>query len=315
MPRKKQTFQTINGPVTAYAPISIDFQNTLRVQVDRSWIKRKFLDVSYGPHPEETMDIYLPNEGEGPFPVIIMIHGGGWCDGDKTYWEPNGGIKSVAYGFAVASINYRLGPEHPHPAQIQDVKAAIRFVRANAGQYGFDPNRIATWGGSAGGHLAALAGTAPNIPELTDRSLGNPDTDESVQAVVDWYGPIWIDRFAKDFETLGVITDEAQMPTSRNDRLCGLLQCTPEEIPERAVGFSPASYITKDCPPFLIQHGTADPVVPYLQSVDFDKALSAVIGEEKVTLDLVHGQGHGSLVYESFDNVKRITDWLRKVMK
>ena len=150
---------------------------------------------------------------------------------------------------------------------------------------------------------------------MTDRSLGNPDTDESVQAVVDWYGPIWIDRFAKDFETLGVITDEAQMPTSRNDRLCGLLQCTPEEIPERAVGFSPASYITKDCPPFLIQHGTADPVVPYLQSVDFDKALSAVIGEEKVTLDLVHGQGHGSLVYESFDNVKRITDWLRKVMK
>ncbi len=303
----------MNGPVTAYAPISIDFQNTLRISEDRSWIKRKYLDVSYGPLKEEVMDIYLPNEGEGPFPVIVMIHGGGWCDGDKTYWEPNGGIKAVAFGFAVASINYRLGPEHPHPAQIQDVKAAIRFIRANAEKYGFDPERIATWGGSAGGHLAALAGTAADVPELTDRSLGNPDQSEAVQAVVDWYGPIWIDRSAQYFETLNKFTD-AQQAGETPERFLGLLQCSPEELPEKAVAFSPATYITKDCPPFLIQHGTVDPVVPYLQSVDFDKALSEVIGEDKVTLDLVHNQGHGSLVFESFDNVKRITDWLKSVL-
>ncbi len=314
MPRKKQTFQTPNGPVTANVPISIDFQNTLRVQCDRSWIKRKIIDLPYGPLKEEVLDLYFPNEGDGPFPVIVMIHGGGWCDGDKTYWEPNGGIKSVAFGFAVASINYRLGPEHPHPAQIQDVKAAIRFLRANAEKYGLDPNRIATWGGSAGGHLAALAGTAPHVPELTDRSLGNPDVDESVQAVVDWYGPIWVDRTAKDFEALGVYTD-AQQAASREEWLCALLQCTPEELPEKAAAFSPAAYITKDCPPFLIQHGTADTTVPILQSIDFDKALSDVIGEEKVTLDLLHNQGHGSLVCESFDNIKRITDWLREAMK
>ena len=313
MPRKKQMYQTINGPVTAYAPISIDYQNTLRVTVDHSWIKRKYLDVSYGPLKDETMDIYLPNEGEGPFPVIVFIHGGGWCDGDKTYWEPNGGVKATAFGFAVASINYRLGPEHPHPAQIQDVKTAIRFVKANAAKYGFDPSRVVTWGGSAGGHLAALAGTAPNIPEFTDRSLGNPEVDESVQAVVDWFGPIWIDRSAKYFETLNKYTDESQAG-GLSERILGLLRCTPEELPERAAEFSPATYLTKDCPPFLIQHGTADPMVPYLQSVDFDKALSAVIGEEKVTLDLMHNQGHGSLVFEGFDNIKRVTDWLKQVM-
>jgi len=190
-----------------------------------------------------------------------------------------------------------------------------KIGRANAEKYNLDPNRFATWGGSAGGHLAALAGTAPNVPEFTDRTLGNPDVSEEVQAVVDWYGPIWIDRTAEDWVKLNVLTDPHQLPAARNERLCALLRCTPEELPEKAVAFSPATYITKDCPPFLIQHGTADPTVPYLQSVDFDKALSAVIGEEKVTLDLMHNQGHGSLVCESFDNVKHITDWLKDAMK
>ena len=313
MPRKKEIFQTPNGPIEAYAPISIDYQNTLRIACDRSWIKNKILDVPYGPFPEETMDLYFPCDGEGPFPVIVMIHGGGWCDGDKTYWEPNGGIKSVAFGFAVASINYRLGPVHPHPAQIQDVKAAIRFLRANAERYHLDPTRIATWGGSAGGHLAALAGTAAHQPEFTDLSLGNAEEDESVQAVVDWYGPIWVDRMAQDFEEQHVYVDASLGSVS--ERMFKLLRCTPETLHEKAVAFSPATDITKDCPPVLIQHGTSDPVVPYLQSVRFDEALSAVIGPENVTLDLVHGQGHGSLVYESFDNVKRITDWLKKAMK
>lgn len=314
MPRKKQTFQTVNGPVTAYVPLSIDFQNTLRVLIDHTHIKRKWLDVSYGPFPEEIMDIYLPNEGDGPFPVIVMIHGGGWCDGRKDYWEVHGGIKAVEYGFAVVSVDYRLGPEHPHPAQIQDIKAAIRFVRAHAEEYSLDASKVATWGGSAGGHLAALAGTAPNVSEFTDRSLGNPSESEEVQAVVDWFGPIWIDRSPQDFEDMLFCTDKLQREMSRGDRILKLLQCTPEELPEKAVKFSPATYITKDCPPFLIQHGTVDQTVPYLQSVDFDKALCAVIGEEKVTLDLLYGQGHGGHEFQSYDNVKRITSWLKEKM-
>lgn len=314
MPRKKKTFQTVNGPVTVYTPLSAEMEAQLKIVVDHSEIKRKWLDVPYGPLEDELVDIYLPNEGDGPFPVIVMVHGGGWVEGDKNYLEVHSGMRALPFGFAVASIRYRLAPEHPHPAQIHDVKAAIRFVRANAGKYSLDPNRIAVFGGSAGGHLAALAGTSANRPELTDRSLGNPDVDESVQAVVDWYGPIWVDRTAKDFEALGVYTD-AQQAASREEWLCALLQCTPEELPEKAAAFSPATYITKDCPPFLIQHGTADTMVPILQSIDFDKALSDVIGEEKVTLDLLHNQGHGSLVCESFDNIKRITDWLREAMK
>lgn len=138
--------------------------------------------------------------------------------------------------------------------------------------------------------------------------------DESVGAVVDWYGPIWLDRTAEDFERLNVYTDAQQGKIGGLKWHCELFGCKEEELPERYREFSPATYITKDCPPFLIQHGTVDPLVPYLQSVDFDKALSEVIGEEKVTLDLLHNQGHGSFVFESLDNAKRITDWLKEVM-
>ncbi len=315
MPRKKQTFQTVNGPVTVYTPLSAEMEAQLKIVVDHSEIKRKWLDVPYGPLEDELMDVYLPNEGEGPFPVIVMIHGGGWVEGDKNYLEVHSGMRALPFGFAVASIRYRLAPEHPHPAQIHDVKAAIRFVRANAETYGFDPNRIAVFGGSAGGHLAALAGTSANRPELTDRSLGNPDVDESVQAVVDWYGPIWVDRTAQDFEALGVYTDAQQAGPAFSEHLKAVFNCTPEEFPALVKEFSPATYITEDCPPFLIQHGTRDPIVPVLQSIDFDKVLSDVIGDEKVTLDLLHNQGHGSFVFESLDNMKRVTDWLREAMK
>lgn len=314
MPRKKQTFQTVNGPVTVNVPLSAEMEAQLKIVIDHSGINRKWLDVPYGPLDDELMDIYLPNEGEGPFPVLLAIHGGGWREGDKDYLEVHSAFKAVQMGFAVASIRYRLIPKHPHPAQIHDVKAAIRFLRANAAEYNLDPNRIAAFGGSAGGHLAALAGTSANRPELTDLSLGNPDVDESLQAVVDWYGPIWLDRTAKDFEKLGVYTDAQQAGPEFSEHKKALFACAEEEYPAKAAEFSPATYITKDCPPFLIQHGTKDPLVPYLQSVDFDRALSAVIGEENVTLDLLHNQGHGSFVFESIDNMMRVTDWLKDIM-
>lgn len=312
MPRKKQTFQTVNGPVTVNVPINSELEGGLRILIDHSDIKQKWFDVPYGPHPDEVMDIYLPNEGEGPFPVIVMVHGGGWSDGDKNYWEVHGGIKAVPFGFAMASIRYRLAPEYPHPAQIQDVKAAIRFVKAHAEEYRLDPTKVAVWGGSAGGHLAALAGTSPNVPELTDRSLGNPDVDESVQAVVAWYAPIWLDRSAQEKVQLNQLVDELQ--AGEPTKLYQLLGCTKEGFPEAARKFSPATYLTRDCPPFLLQHGTEDPLVPYLESVEFDKALTMMIGEDNVTLDLIHGAKHGGTPFQSLDNIKRITDWLKQVL-
>ena len=317
MPRKQQTFQTVNGPVSLNVPLSYEIKNRLRVKIDSGSIRRRWENVPYASlHERERMDIYLPNEGEGPFPVILFVHGGGWVDGAKDYWEVHAGFKALSFGFAVCSMEYRLAPEHPHPAQIHDVKAAIRFLKAHGAEYELDTSRLALWGASAGGHLVSLAGTSANHPELTDRSMGCPDESEAVNAVVDWYGPTRVDKMVEDFVELRQINDTAEDSGETDVFVSKALGCKPdhEEIIAHAKEFSPITYITKDCPPFLIQHGTADPMVPVLQSIRFDKALTDVLGEDKVTLDLLYGQGHGSLVFESLDNIKRVTDWLYEVM-
>ncbi len=317
MPRKQQTFQTVSGPVTMNVPLSYEIKNRLRVKIDSGSIQRRWENVPYASlHERERMDIYLPNEGEGPFPVILFIHGGGWGDGAKDYWEVHAGFKALSFGFAVCCMEYRLAPECPHPAQIHDVKAAIRFLKAHGAEYELDTSRLALWGASAGGHLASLAGTSANREELTDRSMGCPDESEAVNAVVDWYGPTQVDKTVDDFVALHRFNDPAEDTGDAVQRICRTLGCkpVPEEIAAAAKAFSPITYISKDCPPFLIQHGTADPMVPVLQSIRFDQALTDVLGEEKVTLDLLHGQGHGSLVFEGLDNIKRVTDWLYEVM-
>ena len=314
MPRKKQLFQTVNGPMELNLPVSYELKNTVRVKMDTSYINRKYINVPYADKFEcQNMDIYLPNEGEGPFPTILCVHGGGWQDGGKDYWEVSPAFKSVDFGFAFCSMEYRFVPEHTFPAQIHDVKAAIRFLKAHGSEYGLDVSKLVIWGASAGGHLASLAGTSANT-DLTDRSLGNPDEDESVAAVIDWYGPCRIETSADDYEALAVYSDAAQGKIGRAGMVPRLFGCSEEEAPKYYDMFSPATYITEKCPPFLIQHGTADPLVPYLQSVRLDEALTKVIGPDKVTLDLLHNQGHGSLVFESYDNIGRVMKWIRNTL-
>ena len=153
-------------------------------------IQRKQLEIAYAAlSPAQKLDIYWPPEGGGPFPVILHIHGGAFLGGDKRDTQLNPMLAGLEYGYAVVSINYRLSGEAIFPALVHDVKAAIRWVRANATIYQFDPQKIAAWGGSAGGYLALMAGVTAGIVELEDMSLGNPQQAAHVQAVVDWFGP------------------------------------------------------------------------------------------------------------------------------
>ncbi len=145
-------------------------------------------DLEYGKASGRAMllDLYLPEKGDKPVPLIIWIHGGAWMGGSKDGSGP--ALRFTANGYAVAHIGYRLSQEAKFPAQIYDCKAAVRWLRANATKYNLDPNKFVAWGSSAGGHLVTLLGTSGGVAELE----GNDnDLKESsrVQAVVDWFGP------------------------------------------------------------------------------------------------------------------------------
>jgi hypothetical protein len=174
--------------------VALVFAGSLNIfgqwQPDISSISRKYLDLSYAEQSNaQKLDIYLPEEGKGPFPVILSVHGGAFLGGDKRDGQLIPMLKGLEKGYAIVSINYRLSGEATWPAQILDCKAAVRWIRAHAGDYKLDPERIAAWGGSAGGHLSAVLGTSGDIPELEDPDQGNAAYSSRVQAVVDWFGP------------------------------------------------------------------------------------------------------------------------------
>jgi acetyl esterase/lipase len=276
-------------------------------------IARKWLDLSYASlSPAQKLDIYLPETGDGPFPVIVHIHGGAFLGGDKRDPQVQPVLGVLGHGYAVASINYRLSGEAIFPAQIQDVKAAIRWLRANARRYRLNPDKVAAWGASAGGHLAALAGTSGGVEALEDRALGSPLQSSGVQAVVDWFGPINFLAMDRQFRASGIGRADHDAPDSPESRLLGK---PITEAPGLVRDASPATYITPDDPPFLIQHGTRDPLVPTEQSVLFAQDLRKALGPGKVMLDLIEGAGHGGREFSSPENLKKVIGFLDRTLK
>jgi acetyl esterase/lipase len=228
------------------------------------------------------LDLYLPQPTDKPVPVILYVHGGAWLGGDK-----HGGpaIGFSGRGFAVASINYRLSQEAIFPAQINDCKAAVRWLRAHAKFYNLDPARIGAWGDSAGGHLVALLGTSGGVAEL-EGNEGNLDQSSRVQAVCDWYGPTDLLKFEDQAKQAGLKRgNPANAPESR------LIGGPLLDNKDKAAKANPITYIAKDCPPFLIMHGDKDPLVPVAQSEMLRDALEKAGVEVK--LEIIPGAGHG----------------------
>jgi acetyl esterase/lipase len=276
-------------------------------------IKNKRLNISYATVSEaQKLDIYLPETGEGPFPVIVSIHGGAFRMGDKADIQLVPILEGLKRGYAVVSINYRLSGEAIFPAQIQDVKAAIRWIKANAKQYKLNADKLATWGGSAGGHLAAMAGTTGDVKELEDLSQGNEKYSSRVQAVVDWFGPINFNTMDAQFKVSGKGKTDHDYANSPESELVGKKITEAADLVKRA---NPATYITKDDPPFFIEHGTVDHLVPTEQSVDFAEELEKVLGKKKVTLQLLEGAGHGTPHFSTMENLNRVFNFLDKLLK
>ncbi|GGP89735.1 alpha/beta hydrolase [Streptomyces melanogenes] len=256
---------------------------------------RHFDGATYATTPgyrPRLLDVHVP-ASDGPVPAVVWIHGGGWLEGDRRYPPPTVSVELLhrtvlAAGLALVSIDYRHSLEAPFPAQLHDVKAAIRYVRRFADTLGIDKDRIGVWGESAGGHLAALAGLArPDSAdgETLEGEEGVRDEDSGVVAVVDWYG----------VTEIGSLLSHALPPAPSGveypNPFTALLGGTAEQHPELARAASPVTYAGPATPPpFLLVHGTKDGLVPYSQSEVLAKALEEVGGD--VTLQPVDGADH-----------------------
>lgn len=245
-------------------------------------------DVKYVPDGDEaqSLDVYFPeSRSEKPLPLLVWIHGGGWSGGSKAR-PPY--LQLLRHGYVVASVEYRFSQKAKFPAQIQDCQAAIRWLRANAGKYSVDPERIGVGGASAGGHLAALVGTSGG-KKVFPPIGGNLDQSERVQAVCDVFGPT-------DFWTVIRQADEDKNVKSafkwnNGDPYSNLIGGTLGEDKEKCDAVSPVRYVSSDNPPFLILHGDHDTLVPYAQSVELSDLLTK--SRVEVTLQRLPGAGHG----------------------
>jgi acetyl esterase/lipase len=260
------------------------------------------LNVAYADNenPRQMLDLYLPKKrnSDKPLPVLVFIHGGGWKGGDKTSGMRNVMPYVTSGDYAGVSVGYRLTNEAQWPAQIQDCKAAIRWIRGNAEKLNLDKDHIAVWGSSAGGHLVSILGTSGDVPELEGR-LGSFTKESSrVQAVVNYYGP-------EDFITM------VTQPSTIDRTVQGypealLIGGRVQDAPDAAKSASPVTYISKDDPPFLTAHGTKDPLVPFAQAEELQERLKKA-GVPTVLITM-KGGGHGFASGELEATVHRFID-------
>ncbi|MBI1731099.1 alpha/beta hydrolase [Candidatus Acetothermia bacterium] len=220
------------------------------------------------------MDVYYPETANGPVPVAVYVHGGGWHSGSK---DGGSGIEDLneirAHGYLVVSINYRLAPQYLFPAMIEDVKCAVRHLRANASTYGLNSDKIGVWGTSAGGHLVELLGTS-DAGSGFEGTGGYAGVSSRVQAVVDMFG---VADLPSIYNLQPDIISQAFGAHSASDPILVLA--------------SPDHWISSDDPPFLLLHGEDDTTVPVEQSKLFYQQLQSAGVESELVI--VKNAGHG----------------------
>jgi Esterase/lipase len=280
---------------------------------DVSLISRKWLDVAYANKSDsQKLDIFLPETGEGPFPVILHIHGGGFEFGDKRDGHLAPYLLGLQRGYAILTTNYRLSAEATFPAAVEDLKAAVRWIKTNGEHYLLDGNRLAPCGGSAGGNLAAMLCLTSDVKEFDDPSLCDTNVSCDVKAGVDMFGPTdfllmdsqQIENNAPKFDH-----DQAKSPESK------YLGAPIQSVPEIAARANPITYIHKNMPPMLIQHGKKDILVPLQQSLLFINALEEQGLRDRFEFDILSEAGHGDPQFETEENMNRVFNFLDQYLK
>lgn len=245
------------------------------------------------------LDLYLPTGVQAP-PLLVWVHGGAWTTGSKASVPP----VFLANGFAVASVDFRQSTEARFPAQVHDIKAAIRYLRANAPAYGYRADKIAIAGDSSGGHLAALVGVTNDHRELEGTVGDNPKQSSSIQAIVSYYG-------ASDLRTILAQSTPFGL-NMRRPALERLLGALPDQVPELAALASPVSHVDAQDPPLMLLHGDQDPQMPINQAHELQGAYEK-LGRD-VTFVVVHGAGHGGAVFYSPSYLKPVLEFLTRVV-
>ena len=261
----------------------------------------------------QVLDVYLP-EGEGPFPVIVLFHGGGFKFGDQAMSIIQPVIKAgTANGYAVVSADYRKSGEAVFPAALADAKAAVRWVRANATEYGFDTEKIAVWGESAGAYLAAMTALTPEISELNGDVTANADVSSAVTALVDFYGPIDFWTMDADSEEVGISANTGDAGSFESAFL-GQAVAQDEQFTRRTWWKTYEEKIPAGLQVW-IQAGDSDQRVPCLQSVHFGEQLAEKLGAGQVKSALIPGADHEDDLFYAEENLADVFAWLDPLMK
>ena len=261
---------------------------------------RKLTDILYGEAGghDLLLDLYLPERPERA-PLVVYVHGGAWRSGSKDRM-PQAGLLSS--GFAIASVDYRLSPVARFPAQVYDIKAAIRFLRAKQQEYGYDARRIAISGSSAGGHLAALVGVTNGHQDLEGEVGDHRGQSSDVQAIVSYYGASNLLTILEQSTPhgLGVRIPALQL----------LLGGQPEDDPELAKLASPIFHVDRADPPLLLLHGDQDPQMPVNQSIELLGKYQEL--QAPAEIHFVYGAAHGGERFYDHERTRIVAEFLRK---
>jgi acetyl esterase/lipase len=262
---------------------------------------KQFKDLSYATLNGKSLglDLYLPPQVKNPA-LIVWVHGGAWRTGDKSQYPQ----VLVDQGFALASLDFRQSTEARFPAAVHDIKAAIRYLRAVAGNYGYRTERIAISGASSGGHLAALVGLTNGNRELEGTVGDHLRQSSSVQAIISYFGASNLTTIIAQSTPFGL--------NIRRPALDLLLGAQPDQVPELARLASPVAHVSKESPPLLLFHGEQDPQMPPAQSLELEGAYKK--SGRDVALVIVYGAAHSAKEFFVPEHVQRATQFLERTL-
>lgn len=284
----------------------------LPVEFDTSRVKNKILDVQYGTLPEQKLDIYLPDEAQKPLPVIFYVHGGGWYLGTKRLGALDCIIGAIKHGYAVISVDYRLAPGVCFPEFVYDVKTAVRWARAHADEYGFDPKRFAMVGDSAGGHITLMLGFTAGMPQYEGAEYGWGDYSSELQAICDMYGPAVLYGDEDEwYRTTGVRRMVA--PAEDGGSMYEMAFGTKNKSLLRLI--SPITLVHKDIPPTMIQHGMEDSVVHFMHSTLLAERIAEVCGPDRVLLRMYPGRNHSDKGFMTDENCREVLEFFDRHLR